>query len=107
MLVWMTGEISLVSPLANILVLWVVPFTMLVGFVMIIVSLVSSIFNFPIITIAWVLLGYILTIVEWFSNIPFASIQVPQISIIIMLVVYTMYLLIWVYRKTRKAQPSG
>ncbi len=99
MLIWMTGEISFVSPLVNILVLWVVPFTMLIGFIMIIASVLSSVLVIPIMTVAWFLLGYILTIVQWFAKIPFASIHVPAISVASLILMYAVYIAIWLYNK--------
>ena len=102
-LIYMSGEVSLVSFAVNILVLWVVPITMLIGFIMIVASLISDLLVVPVMTVTWLLLGYILTLVEWFSSIPYASIQVASLSVFGMLSVYVLYMVIWLYRKTRQA----
>ena len=107
MLVWMTGEISLVSPVVNILVLWVVPVTMLIGFIMICVSSISTVLTFPVMIGAWVLLGYILSVVAWFAEVPFALVSVPSVSIYTVLFLYGLYVVIWMYRKTQQALPAG
>jgi len=107
MLVWMSGEVSLVSPVVNILVLWVVPITMLFGFIMICVSVFSTTLVVPLTGISWVLLGYVLTIVGWFGEVPFASIETPELSLFGLLLIYMLYMVVWWYRKNRQAEPAG
>ena len=66
LLLWNFGRISLISPLINVLILWVVPATMAIGFFAVIVSYVflpaASLFGFAV----WLLLEYIIEVVEFF-----------------------------------------
>lgn len=96
LLVWMTGEVSLVSPLVNILVLWVVPVTMLIGFVALVISVFSVTIAIPVSLAAWFLLGYILQIVEWFATFPLAITKLPALSVLAVVLIYLLYLLIYV-----------
>jgi competence protein ComEC len=69
-------SLSLISVFANILALPIVPFTMLAGFITGIAGFVwpalSSILAWP----AWILLSYIILVVQKLSGIPFASLHV-------------------------------
>lgn len=62
------GQISLIAPIANLLVLPVIPVAMLFGFLGI---MLGSFFAWP----AWLFLAYVIKMVEILSSIPFASIQ--------------------------------
>ncbi len=69
------GRLSLVAPLANILVLPVVPITMLFGFLAGTGSLVWLKLGIPFAGIAWILLTYIIKVVETLSKIPYAALS--------------------------------
>ncbi len=101
MLVWMSGEISLVSPLVNILVLWIVPLTMLLGFIVFVFSYISINVALPLILSTWILLGYILMLVDWFSQMPFSTIKTPHLSVLGVVFVYVLYFLLWMILKKR------
>lgn len=63
------GQISIIAPIANLLVLPVIPIAMLFGFLAIILG---SFFAWP----AWLFLTYAIKVVELLSSIPFAAIQI-------------------------------
>lgn len=69
------GQLSLVALLPNILVLPVVPITMLFGFLTGTISLVSIKLAIPVAWVAWLLLTYILKVIEFFAKLPFASVS--------------------------------
>jgi len=73
-------KLSIISPLANLLVLPIVPVTMLLGFVMIILAFVFP----PLATIfSWLTflpLKYETTIIEWMANLKFASVEILNFS---------------------------
>ena len=100
LLAHMTGELSLISPLANIVVLWVVPFSMLIGFLMIVASVFSHILSSILILITWTTLTYIVRVVTFFSELPFASIVTPGISIMSVGVIYLLYFTIYKTKET-------
>jgi len=104
MLIWMTGEISLVSPAVNILVLWVVPVTMLLGFIMILVSFVSHSITLLVMTVTWLLLGYILTLVDWFAHVPFAIVTSPEIQVTGLVALYFSYICIYIFCTKKQAE---
>jgi len=62
------GRISVVAPIANVLVLWIIPWLMLLGFVAIVVSFIF----YPLgQVIAWVTglgLKYVIILAEWFGE---------------------------------------
>jgi competence protein ComEC len=68
-LLWNFGRVSLISPLVNVLILWVIPFAMAIGFFAVIVSYLflpaASVIGFAV----WVLLEYIIKVVQFFSHI--------------------------------------
>lgn len=82
------GEVSLISPLANILIVPVVPFAMGFGFGATLMGLIfvplGQIFGF----FAWIFLSYIIFIAKWFSQIPLVFLKIGKISIIWVLLYY-------------------
>jgi competence protein ComEC len=89
---------SIVTLPVNMLILWIIPFIMLVGFL----SVIFSFIFMPIaVVISWVGfagLSYIIFIVKFFAGFSFASVEV-QINIYIMLL---LYVLIFVITKKRR-----
>jgi hypothetical protein len=66
------GQLSLVSPLANFLIVWAVPLVMQV-------TALGLIFG-PALYLAWPLLAYILGMASLLSKLPFASLTVGQMG---------------------------
>ena len=76
LLINMTGQVSIISLLANILVLPAIPITMLVGFCALMVSYVSVVLAYPFSVFVYALLSYQLFVVEWLSKVPFGVISI-------------------------------
>jgi competence protein ComEC len=74
------GIISVVAPLVNILVLPFVPLAMLLGFVAGIGGLIWLELGKWLAAIAWILLRYIIVVVETFSNIPWAALTYKTVE---------------------------
>jgi competence protein ComEC len=76
LIMYQFGRVSIVSVVVNVLVLWIIPFIMGIGFL----STVLSFLFFPLAEvisyIAWFGLRYIVFVVEWFASVPFASIEI-------------------------------
>ncbi|HRN70950.1 MAG TPA: ComEC/Rec2 family competence protein, partial [Candidatus Woesebacteria bacterium] len=68
-------QISLVSPLANILVSWTIAPIMILGIISMIASMLSWYLGFMISWLCYGLIQYIIWIVEWLAKIPLASIK--------------------------------
>lgn len=79
-ILYMMGQISIIGMVVNILVLPIIPATMLVVFLTgafgFISLYISQFFAF----IAYLFLTYELRIVEWFADVPFASVTLPMFS---------------------------
>ncbi|MEI6039840.1 MAG: ComEC/Rec2 family competence protein [Candidatus Berkelbacteria bacterium] len=74
------GIISVVAPLVNILVLPFVPLSMLLGFVAGIGGLIWLELGKWLAALAWILLKYIIVVVETFSNIPWAALAYKTVE---------------------------
>lgn len=69
------GRISLISPFANLLVSWVISPIMVIGYVYLILHVLSvPIFTVPLIMILKLLINYFIFIVQFMAKIPFAQI---------------------------------
>lgn len=91
------GQISLISPVINALVLWSVPIIMQV-------NAVGLIFG-PINYLAWPLLKYMTSVVLWSARLPGASIEIGNISWFGVIIYYLVLLiLLWDYKS--KVGPS-
>lgn len=94
LLIYSIGDISLVSLPANLLILLIIPFTMLVGFVATILSYVSAALAWPLAFISHLLLSWILLVSSFFGNLSFATISIPPVSILVVIMVYVVSLLL-------------
>lgn len=82
------GRLSLVAPLANLLIVWIVPYLMLIGFIAIILSMVF----FPLAwLVAWVTylgLKYVIIMAHYLSSWPLASVSFT-VPLWVMIVLYS------------------
>jgi competence protein ComEC len=94
---------SLISPIANVLVVPLIPFAMLFGFFAVIVSFlifqVGFILTFP----AWLVLKFSVIITHFLANLPFASFETPWFSSIHLIIYYLLFILFthFVYKNFR------
>lgn len=95
------GRISLISPLANILILPFIPLTMMLGFVSGILGLVWLFLGKIAGWVAWLFLTYEIIVVKWLSKIPFASVEIENVWVGL-LVVYYIVLFGWLWWVRRK-----
>lgn len=68
-------QLSLIAPVTNVLVLWIVQPIMVLGFILSLVSLVFNPLAYPLAWIVWVPLTYFIEIVELTAKLPFAAIN--------------------------------
>lgn len=104
MLLYMTGEFSVISLPANILVLLAVPYAMLLGFFTGTIGFFSLLLSLPFAYITYALLGYQLTLVDFFADLPFASVSIPYFPAWLMASIYLAALAIWWWRKRKKIE---
>lgn len=91
LIVFYFGRLSVVSPIANILVVSLIPLVMFIGFVGVIGSLIYFAYGKYLLLLSWPLLEYIIEISKWLSHLKYSSVnfEIPIwaiISIMILLV---------------------
>lgn len=104
-LVYNFGRISFISPLANVLIVPLLPYIMGAGFIFSLASVIWSFLGKILIWPAWFFFAYVTKLVELFSKIPFAAKEITNVHWI-WLVGYHILLigfLIW-YRKRKSRQ---
>lgn len=99
------GRISLIAPIANLLILPVIPFTMALGFVAVLGGLVHIGFGQVLSWLAWFFLSYIIKAAELLAKIPFAAFDVGQMHWVMVISVYLIIGgFIWRQRKKLKIE---
>jgi len=73
------NQVSLVSPITNLLVLWTLPILMIASLVALGLSLIFSGFAFIFFLPAWLLLKYIIIIAENITKLPYAFIEIDYL----------------------------
>ncbi|MAF14288.1 MAG: hypothetical protein CMI53_05380 [Parcubacteria group bacterium] len=69
------GRLSLIGLLANLLVLPVLPYLMIVGFSALLLSLVFTSYSFYLFWPVFFILSYLIKVIEWLSLVPLAAIN--------------------------------
>ena len=100
LLLYNTGQFSVVGLLVNLLILPLIPITMLFGFLTGVAGFLSTILSMPFAFISYALLTYELKIVELFSSLPFASVTIPYFPAWLMVLLYAA-LAAFLWLKTR------
>ena len=86
------GNLSLVALPANILILPLIPFTMGLGFLTGFVGLISYILSVPVGYISYLFLQYELTVIGFFSNLPFAAFSISNFPLILTILIYIYFI---------------
>ncbi|MBI3336441.1 ComEC family competence protein [Candidatus Peregrinibacteria bacterium] len=97
---YLFGRISLISPLANILVALPVPLAMLFGFIGVTVSFLSFPLGQIISYIAWFFLEFVIQIAVYLSRVPFASLDIPGVNSA-SVIAYYVFLVLWITTHTQ------
>ncbi len=103
-LIFYFGRISIVSPIVNVLILWIIPISMFFIFIIALLGWFWISLGQIIGWLGWIFLEYILIVVRFFSKIPWASIEIKTDTWWWMLLVYVGILLIC-YNKKKKHEP--
>ncbi|HAU66669.1 MAG: ComEC/Rec2-related protein [Candidatus Uhrbacteria bacterium GW2011_GWF2_39_13] len=98
LILWHFGQMSLVAPFANILVLPLVPYAMALTLVGVFVAFFFGGFAQLILLPAWALSCVMLTVVNLFGSLSFASIE-PIHSRLLAIIVAFSFFLFWFYRR--------
>lgn len=96
------SRLSLISPIVNVLVLPVIPMTMFFGFVTGISGqfsdVLAKIFGF----VTYLLLDYEIRVVDFFSKIPYAAVELKGVGMWLMGIYFFIILLTYLYFKNAK-----
>lgn len=88
LLIYLFGQISIISPVANIFILAVMPYSMLFGFLTgasgFLFEPLALIFGW----ISWILVTYQIKMVEFFAKLPIASFSAGKAVLIFILIIY-------------------
>ncbi|MCL5435745.1 MAG: ComEC family competence protein [Patescibacteria group bacterium] len=104
LLVYYFDQLSLVSPLANLLILPVIPFAMLLGFISGLLAIVWLPAAYLSTWITWLVLTYILKIIDWSTAIPYAAVATAKIPAVWIGVYYLLLgaLVFWFWARRRE-----
>lgn len=104
-LIYNFGTISLIAPVANVLILPFLPFVIGSGFLFglsgLIYQPIGQVLSWP----CWLILTYIIKLVEWFSSQSFASIVINNVHPF-WLGIFYLILVIIILRLNKKYEPS-
>jgi len=100
-LIYNFGRISLISPLVNLFIVPLITMITILGFILSFIGLMSTtlgiVFSFPV----WLILSYILKIIDVFSYASFANIVVEKVSFIWVIASY-FFLGLFIWRMEEK-----
>lgn len=94
-------RLSLIAPLANILVAPFIPLAMLFGFLAILVSFLSFKLSLLVGFVAYIFLEIILKTAEFLAQIPWASVEIENVSVGLVVGYYVALLLV-IYKNTHR-----
>jgi len=102
-LIYNFGYISSIAPITNILIVPLLPYIMIFGFVFITAGIIWQplgwLFSIPL----WLLLTYVIKIIDWFSGIPWSSFNIENIHFFWLLFFYLILLfIIWRLQERQK-----
>lgn len=80
------GRISTISFVTNVLLLWIVPIVMVLGMFFLLFCIISRYIAVIIAFILWVFLEFFVRVVYFSSSVVFSSIEVPKISLHIVVI---------------------
>jgi len=90
-IVYLMGDVSLIALLTNVLILGVVPAAMFFGFVGGIAGMGGTTLGIILATPAYVILAYILGVVDILAHVPFATFHIPAFPFGVVVLVYVLY----------------
>ncbi len=86
------GNLSLVALPANILILPFIPFTMILGFITGFAGIIWYMLSVPFGFVSYIFLHYELSVISFFSNVPFAALSIPNFPFILTLLIYIYFI---------------
>ena len=96
-ILYTTGVLSLVSLPANIFILPLIPITMFLIFITGVIGFLSVYISIPFAFLSHILLRYILAIIHFFAQLPFASFTIQSFPLVVTILLY-LGILYWVFK---------
>jgi competence protein ComEC len=97
------GRLSVVAPIVNVLILWLIPWIMMFGFFAVLFSFIFYPFGQIVSWVAWVFMKYITSVVEWFSGLSFASVEIRTPFYFVIFLYFLIYIIFFNKKyKTKK-----
>ncbi len=108
LLMYTTGQVSLISFVVNLIVLPLIPYGMLMGFITALLGLLHTVLAWIPGMITYGILTLTLRIPDIAARIPYASVKLPAVSLFIIILWYigVIALLIFIYRRIKRRLPS-
>jgi len=94
-------RLSLIAPLANLVVVFAIPPAMLFGFLAVLFSFFSTGLSMILGYLTWGVLSYIIKMIEWMAMVPYASVDIPGMRFW-MMIGYYLFLILLLYRYYKK-----
>ena len=91
-ILYQMGNFSLVALPANVLILPFIPFTMLLGFLTGFAGLIWYVLAIPFGFISYLFLHYELSVISFFSNLPFAAFSFSDFPLILTILIYAYFI---------------
>lgn len=98
-LIYLTGLFSIVSLPANILILPFIPFIMIFGFISVLVSFIFGALALPFVGITEVMLSYVISVVNFFGGLSFATVEFGNFSKVLTFLIYFFIVVIFLFFK--------
>jgi len=100
-LIYSMGNFSLVAIFTNLLILLIIPYTMLTGFIATLFAYASHVLALPLTYVTHLLLAWVLGVSHYLGNFSFASINVPPVSWWLVVLIYiVMIIIVWRLRNS-------
>ncbi len=102
LIIYHFGRFSLISPVANVLILPLIPYAMLFGFLTNLLAILSDMLGKITGIVTFLILDYVIKIIHFLAQFRFASLNLEKISGLMLLGYYLLILIIYVIIKSRK-----
>ena len=102
LILYMMGEISIVAPLVNILVLILIPISMVIGILTVALSYISINLSLLPAFLNYLILNYDLKIVDFFADFEFSTLSFKDFNLTYMITIYFVYILIFLFYRRYK-----
>jgi competence protein ComEC len=94
------GNLSIISPLANVILLPMVPYAMLFGALALAGGLLWLPLGQGLATIAYLFLAWLTEGTRFFAQLPYAALQLPRFPLWLLLAYYVIVLSVWLWNAT-------